>query len=100
MRHLAALAVALVCLLATGAALNALAARSDATGLVWVWVRGPAGPALNGLVQGGGARVAGTWAGGRLVQLRVDSTRDAARQARAWAVLRLPDQAWGWPACG
>lgn len=98
--HAAVLGAACLLLALTAGVLDALAARSPGAGVVWIVSRGAPGPALNALLAPGDARLLGVWAGGRLVQLHVDSLQAAdARSAAAWITLRLPAARRVWPGC-
>src|SRR3954470_12528596 len=101
MRHLLAALACTGILLGAASEIDAVAARSDTSGSVWVVVRGPVGPGLQQLVEHGDLRVVNTWAAGRLVQLHAAKLRDVALPAAsAWAGLRLPQESLAWPGCG
>lgn len=88
--------------------LDALAARTDGAGVVWVVTRGASGDALNRMLhtagaggKGGDARLVNAWAGGRVVQLQVSSMREMQVPAgAAWAAFRLPQMMFSLPGCG
>ncbi|MES2938633.1 MAG: hypothetical protein V4864_13185 [Pseudomonadota bacterium] len=114
MRHLASFLGCLVVLLGLAFSLDALAARTGDAGVVWVVTRGPSGEALKRLLhaeaggtgsttskKGDDARLVNTWAGGRVVELRVASVRDLQLpQDVTWAALRLTQLSFGLPGCG
>ncbi len=114
MRHLASFLGCLAVLLGMAFSLDALAARTADEGVVWVVTRGPSGEALKRLLhaeaggtggmtrqKGDDARLVNTWAGGRVVELRVASTRDLQLPPDVtWAVLRTTQLTFGLPGCG
>jgi hypothetical protein len=101
MRHLVALLACVAVLAGSGWGLDAIAARSASEGTVWVFTPGPGHEGLKHLLAQEDVRVIDAYAGGRLVQLHVDSLRGATwPRESAWAVLRLPQDALRWPGCG
>jgi hypothetical protein len=114
MRHLAAVLACLAVLAGFAFSLDALAARTQDAGVVWVVTRGASGEALNRLLsaEAGGtggeegervsdARLVNTWAGGRVVQLHVSSTRDVRLPADvALLTMRVSQLQFALPGCG
>ena len=96
--HAAVLAVLAGLLLATAAALDALARVSPQAGTVWMFRFAPAGAALDDLPAAADARLLDTFAGGRILRVHVRSLQ-ATAGGRPW-ILRLPMTGLGWPACG
>lgn len=80
------------------AALDRLGRASTLAGGVWLV---GTDPILGALPVREDARVLGAWFGGRLVQVHAESLRETAHwHVRRALLLRLPQAATGWPACG
>lgn len=115
MRHVASALALLAVLAGLALSLDALAARTEDAGVVWVVTRGASGEALNRLLsaeaggtgrgegakRGSDARLVNTWAGGRVVQLHVASMRDLRLPPEAALLtLRMSQLQFGLPGCG
>jgi hypothetical protein len=99
MRHVAVLVSLLVTMLVTGLALDGLARRSPAPGLILAWNSNP-GKMLSSLPSGQ-VRVVNTWLSGHMVQLHVESMRDFETPLAATRLaIRLPEVTVTMAGCG
>lgn len=99
MKHAIVLASLLVTMVVTGLALDSIAHRSPAPGLILAWNTDP-GKMLSSLPSGQ-VRVVNTWLAGHMVQLHVESMRDFQSPLEATRVaIRLPEVTVALAGCG
>lgn len=99
MRHTLAFLGLCLALGPTGWAVDAIAGRSPAPGVVIAWSNRPA--ELLAALPAGQASVVNSWLSGRIIQLHVDSMRAFdSSHLRGAVVIRLPDAGIVLAGCG